>query len=56
MNNLFSKSTVIFISMLIILALCAAFPTPAVIGLLTLISSILIIYQTIIILKDEGKA
>ena len=54
MSQLISKSVLVFISMLIILALCATFPTPAIIGLLTLLGSMLIIYQTIIILKDKG--
>lgn len=56
MNKLFSKSIGIFISMLIILVLCSVFPNPLVIGLLTLVGAILIIYQAIIILKDERKA
>jgi len=56
MNRLIPKSFLIFFSLLLILALCATFPTPTVIGILTIIGSLLIVYQTIIILKDEQKA
>jgi len=54
MNRLLPKSLLIFTSLLLILALCATFPTPTAIGILTLIGSLLIIYQAVIILKDEG--
>lgn len=55
MNQLTTKSLLIFLGLLIILALCATFPTPTAIGILTVFGSLLIVYQAIIILKDEEQ-
>lgn len=44
----------IFSIIVILLAILAIYPTPATIGLMTLISSLLIIYQAFIILKDQS--
>jgi hypothetical protein len=44
----------IFSLMLVLLALLALYPTPFTIGLAVLLSSVLIIFQSILILKDQS--
>ena len=44
----------IFAAILIILALLALYPTPLTIGLAVMLSSVLIILQAILILKDQS--
>lgn len=53
MDMLLSKSLLLFIGILLILVLAALFPSPLIVSSLTLFGSLLIIYQTIIVLKDD---
>lgn len=44
----------IFALVLVLLALLALYPTPAMIGIAVLLSSALIVFQTILILRDQS--
>ena len=48
------KSIWIFIGLVLLLLLVAFLPTPTIIMLVVTLSSILIVWQVVIVLKDEG--
>ncbi|MEM6966199.1 MAG: hypothetical protein AAF573_15650 [Bacteroidota bacterium] len=48
------KSAWIFLGILLLLFFCSIFSTPSFILLATLIGSLLIVFQVIIVLKDES--
>ncbi len=52
--NLISNSISIFVSIIFLLVIAALFPSPEIIGVVSLISTALIILQAVIILKDEA--
>ena len=54
MDILYSKSAAIFVGILFILVLADMFPTQLFILLSILIGSLLVIYQAVIILKDDS--
>ena len=51
--SLLSKAIWIFMVLLFLLLLCALFPFPGCIGFLTVLGSGIIVWQTVLILKDE---
>ena len=52
--NLQLKSIWIFIGLVLLLLLAAVLPTPAIIMLVVALSSVLIVWQVVVVLKDEG--
>lgn len=52
--SLFSKSIWIFVAMLCLLSLVAVYPSPPLIGITILLGSLLVVWQTILILKDPN--
>jgi|GEM_PF-2209247 len=48
------KSIWIFIGLVFLLLLAAVLPTPAIIMLVVALSSILIVWQVVAVLRDEG--
>ena len=52
--NLFAKSAILFMVVLLLLAIAGTMPSAATLGIGTLLTGGLVIYQAIIILKDES--
>ncbi len=52
--NISIKLSIIFLFILFLLGLSAMYPSPAMIGVMVTFSSVVIVYQTILILKDEA--
>ena len=52
--NLFAKSAILFMVVLLLLAIAGTMPSAATLGIGAFLTGGLVIYQTIIILKDES--
>lgn len=52
--DLNTKALLFFVSILLIIAFCAWFPSAMSLGIGILVGSFLIVYQTIVILKDNS--